>query len=483
MQQKNYLADLDRALRNGDLSLAERSYREHAAQMRPGGGEVDVSSVLNSVHGAAGTTAFHAAAEHGDLRLCEWLLQNKADFMRRDKEGFLPVHNAACRGHLAVLELLGSIRGVLSKETNNGDTCLHLAAGYGKLECLEYLIQAGASIDHPNKGLCTPLHAAAGAGHGRIVSCLLGHGANPDAANAAGNTALHEACKSSFEPAIRNLLLGNADPSRKNNEGRTPLHVAARAELVGVVRLLMEHGADPTAEDNSGLSPGDVASSQGVRRALGLVADQPARTLPVTTPPVPPAPPPSSKSEGPAGAQSNRHGDGLAPHASSLQHSTLPVSNPHLSHDPSGGQPAAHGSSSSGHVTSMKNNNAPRLREFEAPNDTQMAASRTQASTHPLLINGSFATRAEPPMLDINELTNGVRKSFSNQSTLGKPARAPSPRLEPLVGAAANDASESASKHAAKQAFKAQLAHKKKMTQGSSRFMSRYGLHQGMLEH
>lgn len=54
-------------------------------------------------------------------------------------------------------------------------------------------------------------------------------------------------------------------------------------------------------------------------------------------------------------------------------------------------------------------------------------------------------------MLDINELTNGVRKSFSNQSTLGKPARAPSPRLEPLVGAAANDASESASKHAAKQ--------------------------------
>ncbi|XP_011948153.1 PREDICTED: ankyrin repeat and death domain-containing protein 1A-like [Cercocebus atys] len=56
-----------------------------------------------------GRTAFHRAAEHGQLDALDFLVGSGCDHSVKDKEGNTALHLAAGRGHVAVLQRLVDI--------------------------------------------------------------------------------------------------------------------------------------------------------------------------------------------------------------------------------------------------------------------------------------------------------------------------------------------------------------------------------------
>uniref|UniRef100_A0A8C0CPX8 Uncharacterized protein n=1 Tax=Balaenoptera musculus TaxID=9771 RepID=A0A8C0CPX8_BALMU len=91
-----------------------------------------------------GRTAFHRAAEHGQLGSLDFLVGSGCDHSVKDKEGNTALHPATRWGHLAVLQRLLDVRLDLEERNAEGLTALHAAAEGIHPDCV-LLLRAGSS--------------------------------------------------------------------------------------------------------------------------------------------------------------------------------------------------------------------------------------------------------------------------------------------------------------------------------------------------
>jgi len=182
-------------------------------------------------------TPLHVAAWHGQDRIVQWLLDHKADPVRRDALGQTAMDLALSAGHTQVALLLAA------KMTGPEALSLHRAAAAGDTTLLKWLATKGQDVNAKDDVGRTALHVAASHGQVQIVEALLAAKADVNAKDAAGCTPLHAAVVADNADCVSALLQAGANPNIEDASGRTPLHRAAALAGAAVVELLLKKGA------------------------------------------------------------------------------------------------------------------------------------------------------------------------------------------------------------------------------------------------
>ena len=127
-------------------ALAEEHFRT-ADSLRHNGADPHVQGYM-------GTIPLHSAANFGDFKVVQKLIEYGAKIDARDEDGWTPL-SWASRGHHfkdgSVLRLLlEKGAGVNAKADKNGFTPLHVASEYGALEVVRLLLKYGAKVEMVN---------------------------------------------------------------------------------------------------------------------------------------------------------------------------------------------------------------------------------------------------------------------------------------------------------------------------------------------
>ena len=222
------------------------------------------------------------AAEAGQLRVTEFLLDNGADVNApNDTAGQTPLLVAAHAGRKAMVELLLKRGANVNAANNQGQTALHQAVEQGFISVAEVLLAATADPNRQNEDMQTPLANAARKGSRAMAALLLAHGADPNIARIVrpGNgrnsisdgrkmfgTPLHLAAARGDAEMVTLLLTNRADVKATSIYSETPLQVAAACGKADVAELLLAAGSDPNARtDADALTPLHLAVSGGYR--------------------------------------------------------------------------------------------------------------------------------------------------------------------------------------------------------------------------
>ena len=185
-----------------------------------------------------------------------------------------PLYLAAQRGQGRCVELLLDHHADVNRRLTSGATALYVSCLKGHAAVAAQLLDAGASIDLSSHDGITPLYAACEAGHINCVASLLQRGAAVGAAASDGRSPLHAACQNGrvecAEALVAALLALPAPPA------------------AAVVAAAAPAAADGTGGDSdaSTVKDDDDAGSQGTREAtddesgggIAPVVATPART-------------------------------------------------------------------------------------------------------------------------------------------------------------------------------------------------------------
>ena len=125
----------------------------------------------------AGCTALHRAAESGQLKCVEILLDKGIDVNACNNYDWTAIHYAAGNGHKECVNLLLNRGSKVNHKINDGRTALFRASSNGSVECIEILLNWGADINSCNNSDKTALHEASKWGHHECVRILIDHGA------------------------------------------------------------------------------------------------------------------------------------------------------------------------------------------------------------------------------------------------------------------------------------------------------------------
>ncbi|XP_033121320.1 serine/threonine-protein phosphatase 6 regulatory ankyrin repeat subunit C-like isoform X2 [Anneissia japonica] len=272
------LTPLHLAARSGHNDLVELLIHTHNAS-------IDALSLAKK-------TPLHMAAQFGQLKVCETLLQLKADSNATDNHGQTPLHLAAENDHAEIVKLFLQHKPDLVTMANvDGSTCAHIAAAKGSVAVTKELLRfnkAGVCSARNKTNDSTALHLAAEGGHTEVVSVLLDAGASPNEENADGMTAIHLAAKSGHVKVLDALKnrIDFKSPSRMTGLGA--LHISAQYGQVDFVRELLQKVPATTKSESpsgavnkdlplsdSGLTPLHLASFSGHEGVVRLLLNSP----------------------------------------------------------------------------------------------------------------------------------------------------------------------------------------------------------------
>uniref|UniRef100_G3SQV5 Ankyrin repeat and death domain containing 1A n=1 Tax=Loxodonta africana TaxID=9785 RepID=G3SQV5_LOXAF len=224
-----------------------------------------------------GRTAFHRAAEHGQLDALDFLVGSGCDHSVKDKEGNTALHLAASRGHVAVLQRLVDLGLDLEERNVEGLTALHTAAEGIHPDCLQVLLRAGSCVnaltqvaphahhlplatDSCPKSLislvsgfngdnsprevtkqgASPIHLAVRHNCPALVRLLIDTQSNLDATDNRQQTPLHLAAEHAWQDITEMLLVAGANLHLRDKQGKTALAVAARSNHVSLVDMIIK---------------------------------------------------------------------------------------------------------------------------------------------------------------------------------------------------------------------------------------------------
>ncbi|XP_059228242.1 ankyrin repeat and death domain-containing protein 1A isoform X6 [Mustela nigripes] len=153
-----------------------------------------------------GRTAFHRAAEHGQLDALDFLVGSGCDHSVKDKEGNTALHLAAGRGHLAVLQRLVDIRLDLEEQNAEGLTALHAAAEGVHPDCVQLLLEAGSCVNALTQKKQSCLHYAVLGGSEDMARTLIHAGGHTNMADHQGKTALAVAARSNHVSLVDMII-------------------------------------------------------------------------------------------------------------------------------------------------------------------------------------------------------------------------------------------------------------------------------------
>ena len=169
--------------------------------------------------------SFAASQNHYDV--CEFLINNKASVLGKDKYKRSPLIYAVRNGNAKIANLLLMHGALWNEPDSSGNTPLHYAAAYGWMQCIDILIQAGADANAQSSWKISPLAIAMLKNHYGMVKHLLN--------------------------------IPGIDVNCKDENGRTLISLSIELEgdeaLEYIEYLLKEKGADPNIPDLKGLTP------------------------------------------------------------------------------------------------------------------------------------------------------------------------------------------------------------------------------------
>uniref|UniRef100_A0A2K5MC48 Ankyrin repeat and death domain containing 1A n=1 Tax=Cercocebus atys TaxID=9531 RepID=A0A2K5MC48_CERAT len=189
-----------------------------------------------------GRTAFHRAAEHGQLDALDFLVGSGCDHSVKDKEGNTALHLAAGRGHVAVLQRLVDIG--LDLEEQNA-VSHHLGDGEMHDPSPNALTQKNLSC----------LHYAALSGSEDVSRVLIHAGGCTNVADHQGASPLHLAVRHNFPALVQLLINSDSDLNAMDNRQQTPLHLAAEHAWQDIAEMLLIAGVDLNLRDKVPLDP------------------------------------------------------------------------------------------------------------------------------------------------------------------------------------------------------------------------------------
>nr|XP_035943075.1 ankyrin repeat and death domain-containing protein 1A isoform X5 [Halichoerus grypus] len=208
-----------------------------------------------------GRTAFHRAAEHGQLDALDFLVGSGCDHSVKDKEGNTALHLAAGQGHLAVLRRLVDIRLDLEEQNAEGLTALHVAAEGVYPDCVRLLLEAGSCVNaltQVKKQSC--LHYAVLCGSEDVARALIHAGGHTNVADHPGASPLHLAVKHHFPALVQLLIDAGSDLDATDNRQQTPLHLAAEHARQDIAEMLLVAGVNLNLRDKQGKTALAVAA-------------------------------------------------------------------------------------------------------------------------------------------------------------------------------------------------------------------------------
>lgn len=269
---------------------------------------------INASEPESGDTPLLAALDKGQWATAEYLLTQKPDLTREDKNGNSPLYLTVSRGDSAVamvkrlldagapvelgpktgdnagatplhiccatganacIEALLARGASATKLLPDGSTPLHTAAIGGDQRTVELLCKAGGSVAALNNEKRTPLHNCGITGNAKVAAALIQQGAAVDGADAEGCTPLMRAVMKNHAEVARVVLDHGANPDVVVQTGDTPLYplfIAAMNGYDDVVRVLLDKGVNVTAKVPGSASPLDAAKHNGHEASAKLIA-------------------------------------------------------------------------------------------------------------------------------------------------------------------------------------------------------------------
>ncbi|GAB1294362.1 Ankyrin repeat and death domain-containing 1A [Apodemus speciosus] len=207
-----------------------------------------------------GRTAFHRAAEHGQLDALDFLVGSGCDHGVKDKGGNTALHLAASQGHVDVLQRLVDIGLDLEEQNTEGLTALHAAAEGIHADCVTLLLSAGSNVNALTQKRLSCLHYAALSGSEDVSRTLIKAGGCTDVADKQGTTPMHLAVKHNHPGLVQLLIEAHSDLDAVDIRQQTPLHLAAEHAWQDVAEKLLIAGADLSLRDKQGKTALAVAA-------------------------------------------------------------------------------------------------------------------------------------------------------------------------------------------------------------------------------
>ncbi|XP_028608217.1 ankyrin repeat and death domain-containing protein 1A [Grammomys surdaster] len=207
-----------------------------------------------------GRTAFHRAAEHGQLDALDFLVGSGCDHSVKDKGGNTALHLAASQGHMDVLQRLVDIGLDLEEQNTEGLTALHAATEGIHTDCVMLLLRAGSNVNALTQKGLSCLHYAALCGSEDMSRALIEAGGCTNVADKQGTTPLHLAVKHNFPGLVQLLIDAHSDLDAVDIKQQTPLHLAAEHAWQDVAEMLFIAGIDLSLRDKQGKTALAVAA-------------------------------------------------------------------------------------------------------------------------------------------------------------------------------------------------------------------------------
>lgn len=231
------------------------------------------------------------AIEAGDESGVKRCLDDGADAMFADEEGFTALHMACQEGYGDIATMLLRKGANVDSTDDDGVTPLMLASEAGHDSVVTLLVAENADVNLADKaGKTAILRAAAIAGSEACVARLLAASADVFACPVAGKTLadlaekkdascarllkealssegagrrLLEAAEKGRTGAVRAMLVdGGADARAADEDGWTALHFAASEGTVDLIEFLIEKGLSATARAKDGSTPIELAEEE-----------------------------------------------------------------------------------------------------------------------------------------------------------------------------------------------------------------------------
>jgi ankyrin len=205
--------------------------------------------------------AAHVAAQLGNVKALEVVLQAGADVQARNAQGQSPLHLACISGHPAVIKLLLDKGAKTDGVTAEGNLAWHLACSRGHTAVVKMLLSA-VDINAVNQKGMSGLAFACWNGHVDVVTELLKH--DVDTGGNDKPSPLLVATEHVHIPCVQALLNAKVNPLIKF-EDENALHKASATSSVPLVKLLLTTSLKDhiDAHGISGMTPLMYAAGRG----------------------------------------------------------------------------------------------------------------------------------------------------------------------------------------------------------------------------
>jgi ankyrin repeat protein len=223
------------------------------------------------------TTPLQHACWRGNVKMVEWLLQNKANANARGAKGWTPM--AIATREVRPKQDEDNIRFqtlIRALERAGVELDVFAAIACNDARRVAAILKADPkSVARKDPEGRPALHQAVALDREDIVKLLLDKGCDPDIRNESensghkGGTALLDAAFWERPEIAKILIDRGANVNARSAGGVVPLHEAARMNHLEIAQLLLKHGANVNARDDKDETPLDWAKAPEMIDFLG----------------------------------------------------------------------------------------------------------------------------------------------------------------------------------------------------------------------